>query len=215
MPQSSQSKNKDVISITMNVQTIKEKMKTAYPKLKDKYGYKNVMQAPKIEKILVSVGTGKMSRGDKKRQEFVIGRLAIITGQKPSGRPAKKSIASFKLREGEVIGQLVTLHGARMYGFLDKFINIAIPRTKDFRGFSAKSIDSMGNFTVGIKEHTVFPETADEDLRDVFGMAVTIVLSTRKKEETKEVLEHLGFPFRDTADAESKRGRSRARGKKK
>lgn len=197
----------------MNVPTSKEKLTAAYPKLKEKFGYKNVMQAPKIEKILVSVGTGKMSRADKKRQEFVVERLGMITGQKPSARPAKQSIASFKLREGEVIGQLVTLRGARMYGFLDKFINIAVPRTKDFRGFSAKSIDAMGNFTIGIKEHTIFPETADEDLRDVFGMAVTIVLSTRKKEETQSVLEALGFPFRE--GAEEKRVRVRDKNTKR
>ncbi len=193
----------------MKVPTIKEKLKEAYPKLKAKYGYTNVMQAPKIEKVLISVGTGKMSRADKKRQEFVIGRLAIITGQKPSSRPAKQSIASFKLREGEIIGQMVTMRGAHMMGFLDKFINIAIPRTKDFRGFSARSIDAMGNFTVGIKEHTVFPETADEDLKDVFGMACTIVLSTKNKEESKDLLEALGFPFRDTAEEGTKRGRAR------
>ncbi len=203
----------------MNVLTTKEKLKAAFPALKAKHGYKNVMQAPSVEKILVAVGTGKMSRADKKRQEFVVERLAIITGQKPSARPAKQSIASFKLREGEVIGQLVTLRGARMYGFLDKFINIAIPRTKDFRGFSEKSIDAMGNFTIGIKEHTIFPETADEDLRDVFGMAVTIVLSCKTKAESKDVLEALGFPFRDGAEEGSKRGRSRSktptRGKKK
>ena len=102
---------------------------------------------------------------------------------------------------------MVTLHGARMYGFLDKFINIATPRTKDFRGFSSRSIDTMGNFTVGIKEHTIFPETADEDLRDVFGMAVTIVMSTKKKEESKYLLEQLGFPFRDAAELATKRGR--------
>lgn len=197
-----------------NVPTTKEKLKAAYPALKAKYGYKNAMQAPTIEKILVSVGTGKMSRADKKRQEFVVERLAMITGQKPSARPAKQSIASFKLREGEIIGQLVTLRGARMFGFLDKFISIAIPRTKDFRGFSERSIDAMGNFTVGIKEHTIFPETADEDLRDVFGMAVTIVLSTRTKAETKDVLEALGFPFRDGAEEASKRGRARERGTK-
>lgn len=177
------------------------------------------MQAPKIEKVLVSVGTGKMARADKKRQDFVVERLAIITGQKPSARPAKQSIASFKLREGEIIGQMVTLRGARMMGFLDKFINIAIPRTKDFRGFSAKSIDDMGNFTVGVKEHTVFPETADEDLRDVFGMAITIVLSTNNKEESKEVLEAMNFPFRESAEETTKRGRARGktavRGKKK
>ncbi len=195
----------------MKVPTIKENIKAAYPKLKEKYGYKNVMQAPKIEKVLVSIGTGKMSRGDKKRQDFVASRLATITGQKPSARPAKQSIASFKLREGEIIGQLVTMRGAHMHAFLDKFINIAIPRTKDFRGFSAKSIDAMGNFTIGIKEHTIFPECADEDLKDVFGMAVTIVLSTKKKEETKDFLELLTFPFREIAEEGSKRGRARTK----
>ena len=142
----------------MHVPTVKENLKAAYPKLKEKYGYKNIMQAPRIEKVLLSVGTGKSSRGDKKRNDFIASRLAIITGQKPSGRPAKQSIASFKLREGEIIGQMVTLRGARMMGFLDKLINIAVPRTKDFRGFSAKSIDEMGNLTIGVKEHTVFPK---------------------------------------------------------
>lgn len=198
----------------MNVPTVKEKLKAAYPKLKAKYGYTNVMQAPRIEKVVVSAGTGKLSRGDKKKNEFIALRLGMVTGQKPSGRQAKKSIASFKLREGEVIGQMVTLRGARMLGFLDKFINIAVPRTKDFRGFSARSIDAMGNFTLGVKEHTVFPETADEDLRDVFGLAITIVLSTRNKEETKDVLEALGFPFREVAEAASRRGRKRAKEKK-
>lgn len=193
----------------MNVPTVKEKIKSAYPKLKEKYGYKNVMQAPKIEKVIISVGTGKTGHADKKRPEFIAGRLAMVTGQKPSARIAKKSIASFKLREGEEIGLMVTLRGARMYGFLDKFINIAIPRTRDFRGFSAKSIDAMGNFTFGVKEHTIFPETADEDLRDVFGLAVTLVLSTNKKEESKDLLEMLGFPFRDAADDVTKRGRRR------
>lgn len=193
----------------MKAPTIKEKLKAAYPTLKAKYGYKNVMQAPHVEKVLLSVGTGKSSRADKKKNEFIASRLAVITGQKPSERKAKKSIASFKLREGEIIGQMVTLRGNRMFGFLDKFINIAIPRTKDFRGFSARSIDMMGNFTYGIKEHTIFPETADEDLRDVFGLAITIVLSSKNKEESKDVLEALGFPFRDVADTVSKRGMRR------
>ena len=193
----------------MNVPTTKEKLKAAYPKLKEKYGYKNAMQAPRIEKVVVSVGTGKLSRADKKKNEFIAGRLAMVTGQKPAGRAAKKSIASFKLREGEVIGQMVTLRGARMFGFLAKFVNIAVPRTKDFRGFSARSIDAMGNFTLGVKEHTIFPETADEDLRDVFGLAITIVLSTKGKEESKDVLEALGFPFREVAESVSRRGRRR------
>jgi large subunit ribosomal protein L5 len=198
----------------MKIPTVKEKLKAAYPALKAKYGYKNAMQAPTIEKVMISVGTGKLSRNDKKKNDFIAGRMATITGQKPSERKAKQSIASFKLREGEVIGQLVTLRGERMWNFLEKFINIAVPRTKDFRGFSASSIDAMGNFTVGIKEHTIFPETADEDLRDVFGLAVTIVLSTRDKAETKEVLEVIGFPFREVAEALSRRGRRRTKDKK-
>ncbi len=198
----------------MHVPTIKEKLTAAYPKLKEKYGYTNVMQAPSIEKVVISVGTGKSSRADKKKNEFVALRLGTITGQKPSERKAKKSIASFKLREGEVIGQMVTLRGARMLGFLDKLINIAVPRTKDFRGFSAGSIDTMGNFTLGVKEHTIFPETADEDLRDVFGLAITIVLSTRNKEESKDVFEALGFPFREVADTLSRRGKKRTKDKK-
>ena len=181
----------------MNIPTVKEKLKAVYPKLKDKYGWKNVMQAPAIEKVIVSVGTGKMSRNDKKRNDLVVDRLAQITGQKASARKAKQSIASFKLREGEVIGQMVTLRGAHMYGFLDRLVNIAIPRTKDFRGLSKKSVDAMGNFTLGIKEHTIFPETADEDLKDVFGLAITIVFAGNNREENIAVLELLGFPFRD------------------
>lgn len=199
----------------MNIPTVKEKLKAMYPKMKEKYGYTNAMQAPTIDKVVVSVGTGKMSRNDKKKNEFVASRLAEITGQKPSARLAKKSVASFKIREGETIGQMVTLRGARMYGFLDKLINVAIPRTKDFRGFSPKAIDDVGNYTIGIKEHTIFPETADEDLRDVFGMAITVVFSTRTKEETKDVLTYLGFPFRSDSEVSGRGGRARKRKDKK
>lgn len=184
----------------MNVPTIKEKIKSAYPALKGKYGYTNAMQAPQIEKVIVSVGTGKMSRNDKKKNEFIASRLAMITGQKPSARRAKQSIASFKLREGDIIGQMVTMRGNHMMSFLDKLVNIAIPRTRDFRGFRVSSIDDMGNLTLGIKEHTIFPETADEDLKDVFGLAITVVVSTRNKQESVDFLEHVGFPFRDTAN---------------
>lgn len=196
------------------IPTTKEKLKALYPKLKEKHGYTNIMQAPRVEKVVVSVGTGKMSRADKKKNDFIADRLAKITGQKPSPRPAKKSIASFKLREGEIVGQSVTLRGDRMYGFLDKLTNIAIPRTKDFRGFSPRAIDAVGNFTMGIKEHTIFPETADEDLKDVFGLSVTVVVSTRKKDESRDVLEGIGFPFRDGADEATKRGRKRKRKEK-
>jgi large subunit ribosomal protein L5 len=193
------------------VKTMKEMVVAAYAPMKKEFGYTNIMQAPKIEKVLVSIGTGKLSRGDKKRTEFIVNRLATITGQKASPRKAKKSIATFKLREGEVIGQLVTLRGSRMYSFLDKYLNIAIPRTKDFRGFSVKSIDAMGNITLGIKEHTVFPECADENLADVFGMAVTIVTTCKTKAEAESFLVNLGFPFREEAELATRRGQKRAK----
>lgn len=185
-------------------------MAKAYETLAPKYGYTNKHQAPKIEKVLVSVGTGRMSRADKKKNEFIAGRLAKVTGQKASDRKAKQSIASFKLREGEVIGQMVTLRGARMNAFLEKLFMIAIPRTKDFRGFQKKSIDAMGNFTIGVKEHTIFPETADEDLRDVFGLAITVVTNKRDKNEVADFLEHLGLPFREIAPDTKERRKTEA-----
>lgn len=193
------------------VKSIKEKVAAAYAPMQKQFGYTNKMQAPKLEKVLVSIGTGKHGRGDKKRTEFIVNRLSTITGQKASPRKAKKSIATFKLREGEVIGQLVTLRGARMNAFLDKYLNIAIPRTKDFRGFSVKSIDAMGNITLGIKEHTVFPEFADENLADVFGMAVTIVTTCKSKAEAEAFLTHLGFPFRPEAELATRRGLRRTK----
>lgn len=198
----------------MVVKTVKQKISDAYQALKGKYGYRNVMMAPKIEKVLVSVGTGRMTRADKKRNEFIADRLAKITGQKPSGRPAKKSIASFKLREGEIIGQMVTLRGARMFAFLDKLLNIAIPRTKDFRGYSKRSVDVLGNMTIGVKEHTIFPETADEDLRDVFGLAITLVTNKPSTEEATEFLAAIGVPFK-TQETEEVEKRVRKKKKEK
>jgi len=198
-----------------HVTPIKERIRLAYEAMKDAYGYKNIMMAPRIEKVLVSVGTGRMTRADKKRNEFVVDRLGKITGQKPSGRPAKKSIASFKLREGEIVGQLVTLRGERMYGFLDKLFGIALPRTKDFRGFSKRSVDDLGNLTLGVKEHTIFPETADEDLKDVFGLAVTIVTNKRNRKEATEFLERIGVPFRtQEIENEGKKKRGKKNEKK-
>jgi large subunit ribosomal protein L5 len=199
----------------MNAYTIKEKIKGAYPTLKEKYGYKNLMQAPKVLKVIVATGTGTKSRSDKKRGEFIAGRLATITGQKASPRAAKQSLASFKLREGEIIGYMVTLRGERMYGFLEKLLNIAVPRTKDFRGFSKRSIDGMGNFTIGIKEHTIFPETADEDLKDVFGLAVTIVTNVADRTEAGDFLDAIGVPFRELAVDKKKRAVTGTPGKKR
>ena len=170
-----------------------------YAALKDAAGYKNVMQTPRLEKIVVSVGVG--SQKDKKKLELIAQRLATITGQKVATRVAKKSIASFKSRQGEVVGYQVTLRGKRMEGFLSKLLNISLPRTKDFRGLPRTLVDDMGNATLGIKENSIFPETADEDLKDVFGLAVTVVSTAKGKKEALAFFEHLGFPFRKETTA--------------
>lgn len=176
------------------METVKEKTQKTYEALKDKFGYTNVMQAPRLMKVVVSTGVGKI-KDDKRKLKVIPEKLAAITGQKPSLRPAKKSIASFKVREGQVSGFQVTLRGPRMYAFLDKLVHVALPRTRDFRGLKLTGVDDMGNYTLGIKENTIFPETADEDLKDVFGLSVTIVTASKTKKETEEFLRYLGFPF--------------------
>jgi large subunit ribosomal protein L5 len=178
------------------METVKQKEKKAYTAMKAKHGYKNVMAAPHLVKVVVASGTGSGIKRDKDRNKFVMERLAKITGQKPATRGAKKSIASFKVRQGDPIGVLVTLRGARMYGFLDKLINVAIPRTKDFRGIERKIVDNIGNLTMSIKEHTIFPETGDEELKDVFGLAITIVTTAKDKAEATEFFENIGVPFK-------------------
>lgn len=160
------------------------------------FEYKNKLAAPRLLKIVVSSGTGSGMKKDREKNTTVADRIARITGQKPSLRVAKQSVASFKIREGDPVGITVTLRGARMMHFLDKMIHIAFPRTKDFRGLDKKAVDSMGNMTLGIKEHTIFPETADEDLRDVFGLAITLVSSAKTKEEATAFYTHLGIPFK-------------------
>lgn len=171
-----------------------QKEQAAFDTFKGTFGYKNPMAAPRLTKIVVSSGVGKAK--DKKRNELVEKRLATITGQKPSARPAKKSIAAFKSREGDIVGFQVTLRGARMYEFLDKLIHIALPRTRDFRGLPKTAIDDMGNYTIGIKENSIFPETSEEDLKDVFGFAVTLVTTAKTKEEAEAFLRHLGLPLK-------------------
>ncbi len=175
---------------------VKEKSQKSYEVLKGKFGYKNVNAAPKLLKVVVGSGTGSGMKRDQKRNELVIDRLTKITGQKPALRGAKQSIASFKIRQGDPVGVSVTLRGPRMYAFLEKFFNIAIPRTKDFRGFNAKAVDNIGNLTLGIKEHTIFPETADEDIKDVFGLGVTIVSSAKTQKEGQAFFELIGVPFK-------------------
>jgi large subunit ribosomal protein L5 len=178
------------------METIKQKEKKSFNALKTKYGYKNVMAAPRLVKVVVSSGTGSGLKRNKDYNKHVIDRIAKITGQKPATKSAKKSIASFKIRLGDPVGVMVTLRGARMYGFLDKLINVAIPRTKDFRGIDKKVVDNIGNLTMSIKEHTIFPETGDEELKDVFGLAVTLVTTAKTKAEATEFFELIGVPFK-------------------
>ena len=176
--------------------TVKEKEAEAFSKMKSIFHYKNVMAAPKLQKIVLNVGTGTGLKKDKNRNDFVAGRLAKITGQKSANRGAKKSISSFKVRQGDPIGVIVTLRGKRMYAFLEKLINVALPRTKDFRGINRSVVDSIGNLTLGIKEHTIFPETADEEIKDVFGLSITLVSSAKTKPEGFAFYELLGMPFK-------------------
>jgi len=176
------------------METIKNKTKKAFEALKTEFGYKNAMQAPKIQKVVVSCGVGSMK--DKKKIELVAYRLSKITGQLPARKGAKQSVAAFKVREGDTVGMQVTLRGDRMYDFLDRLVNIALPRTKDFRGIPTTGIDEMGNYTLGIRENTIFPESSDEDLKDVFGLAVTIVTNVHDAKQTRAFLTHLGFPFK-------------------
>ncbi|MEK7156831.1 MAG: 50S ribosomal protein L5, partial [Patescibacteria group bacterium] len=161
--------------------------------LKSEFGYTNVMQTPKVSKIIVSTGVGSLK--DKKKLELIIERLTRITGQAPAVRGAKKSIANFKSRVGDVAGYQVTLRGARMQSFLDKLIHIVLPRFKDFRGIKPSAIDEMGNISIGFKEHIAFPETSDEDTKDIFGLAVTIVTTAKSKKEAEAYLRHLGLPL--------------------
>lgn len=181
--------------------TMKDKLTAVYTELKDTFGYTNVMQAPRIEKVIVSTGTGKID--DKNKIALIENRLSVITGQKASPRPAKQSIAAFKLREGDIIGYQVTLRGNRMYSFLDKLIHIALPQTRDFRGLNYTAIDEMGNITLGLKEHTIFPETVNEELKDVFGLAITIVTTAKTPAEAEALLRHIGLPLKKKEEAEA------------
>ncbi len=174
--------------------SVKEKSNKAFDVLKEAFGYKNKMQSPKIVKVVVSSGVG--SQKDKKKLELIADRLAKITGQKAAVRGAKQSISNFKTRQGDTVGYQITLRGKRMVEFLDRLLNIALPRTRDFRGISAKGIDAVGNYTLGIKEHVIFPETSDEDIKDVFGLAITVVTTSKDAKETRQYLEHIGFPFK-------------------
>ena len=178
------------------MKTIIDKQTEAGVTLQKEFGYKNIMSVPKITKVVISSATGTGMKKDRHRNDLVVDRLTKITGQKPAVRQARLSVASFKIREGDKVGVAVTLRSKRMVGFLDKLLNIALPRTKDFRGIDKKSVDAMGNITFGIKEQTIFPEIKDEELKDIFGMAVTIVTSAKDKQSATRLFELIGVPFK-------------------
>ena len=160
----------------------------------DKFGYKNVLEIPRIEKIVLNMGVGEATQ-DKKRVDQAASEMELIAGQKPVVTKAKKSIAQFKLREGMPIGVKVTLRRERMYEFLDRFITIALPRVRDFRGLNAKSFDGRGNYACGIKEQIVFPEINYDRIDKVRGMDVIVTTTAKTDDEARELLRLFGFPF--------------------
>lgn len=165
------------------------------PALMKKFGYKNHMQVPKIEKVVINMGVGDAVQNSK-LLDAAVNELTLISGQKPVITRAKKSIAGFKLREGMPIGTKVTLRGERMYYFLDKLFNVALPRVRDFRGVSPKGFDGRGNYTLGLKEQLIFPEIEYDKVDKVRGMDVVIVTTAKTDEEARELLTELGMPFR-------------------
>lgn len=166
------------------------------PKLKEEFGYKNVMQAPKIMKVKVNVGYGKHVK-DNAFIDNVEKTLEVITGQKPVHNKAKKSISNFKIREGMKVGASVTLRGERMYDFIDKLVNVTLPRVRDFRGISPKSFDRQGNYSLGLKENISFPEVNSEAIEKIHGLEIVITTTAKIKEEGLFLLKELGFPFKE------------------
>ena len=165
-------------------------------KLKEKFGFKSVMEVPKITKITVNMGVGE-AVGDKKIMDFAVGDLTKITGQKPIVKNARKSVAAFKIRDGWPVGCKVTLRRERMYEFLDRLINVAIPRIRDFRGLNAKSFDGRGNYSLGVKEQIIFPEVDYDKIDTLRGMDITITTTAKNDEQGRALLEAFRFPFKN------------------
>ncbi|HUV81059.1 MAG TPA: 50S ribosomal protein L5 [Patescibacteria group bacterium] len=175
--------------------------KEVVPALMQKFGYKSPMAAPKIEKVVVNTGYGrqvadKTNEEQKKMTDFILEELGLICGQKAVKTYAKKAISSFKLRQGMPIGAKVTLRGRKMADFLERFINLALPRTRDFKGISPESIDKQSNLTIAVKEHITFPEILPEKARNIFGLEITVVTTAKNKEEAIELFKLLGFPIK-------------------
>ncbi len=196
-PKSTPSEAKDFLGLRDNIPRFKEKYrKDVVPALMRHFSYRNIMEVPRVQKIVINVGMGKAIQ-DIKLLDSAVKEVAAITGQHPAITKAKRSIAGFKLRAGVSIGCKVTLRGNRMYEFLDRLINISLPRIRDFRGVSGKAFDGRGNYTLGIKEQFVFPEVDYEKVASVHGMDIVIVTTAKSDDEGKVLLKLLGLPFRD------------------
>ena len=177
------------------------RLKTKYrdqirAKLQEEFKYSNEMQLPKLDKVVINMGVGE-AVADSKKIKTALAELERISGQKPVPTKARKSIAGFKLREGMIIGAKVTLRRDRMYEFLDRLTNMALPRVKDFRGLNGKSFDGRGNYAMGLKEQIVFPEINYDDIEDIRGMDIIVCTTAKTNEEAKALLAHCGFPFRN------------------
>lgn len=174
--------------------------KEVAPALLKSFGFKNVMQVPRLEKIVVNIGLGE-ALDNPKALEAAVTDLTTITGQKPVQTKARKSIANFKLREGRLIGTKVTLRGPRMWAFFDRLVNIALPRVRDFRGISSNAFDGRGNYTLGLKDQLVFPEIEYDKIDKLRGMEITIVTSAKNDDEARALLRQLGMPFSGKKEA--------------
>jgi large subunit ribosomal protein L5 len=163
--------------------------------MKEKFGYRNDLSVPRIRKAVVNVGVGSVLR-DEGIQQLVAKDLAAITGQKAVATTAKRAISAFKVREGMIVGYKVTLRGKLMFDFIDRLVNVVLPRTRDFRGLESKSVDKSGNLTIGIREHMIFPEISQEEIKKIFGLEVTINTNAKSKEEALELFRLLGFPIK-------------------
>lgn len=166
------------------------------PKLKEEMGTNNTMAIPKLKKVTINVGIGSHVKKAKKEYDHIVENITKIAGQKPMLTKSKKAISNFKLREGEVIGIAVTLRGDRMYDFVEKLINIVFPRVRDFRGISQKSFDGQGNYSIGFKEHIVFPEISPDDVINIHGLQVNIETTANTNEDGLKLLTAMGFPFK-------------------
>jgi large subunit ribosomal protein L5 len=177
------------------------KLKTYYqetitPKLKEQFGYTNIHQVPRVTKVVINRGLGEASQ-NAKALESSLSELAVITGQKPVVTRAKKAIAGFKIRQGMPVGAMVTLRGDKMYAFLERLINLALPRIRDFRGISPKSFDGRGNYSLGVKEQLIFPEIEYDSIDQIRGFDISIITTANTDEEGRALLKEMGMPFRD------------------